>query len=92
MQCVRARTLRLAGQEGGASWRDAAVAAQVGWDAARVTVENMVRAGDLVKVGAEKVAGSNNWASLYEMVYLEAPPPPMNTDAVEAVMATWLRT
>lgn len=35
----------------GATWRQLAVAAQVGFDIARMTVENMVRAGQLVVVG-----------------------------------------
>lgn len=35
----------------GATWRQLAAAAHVGWDAARMTVENMVRAGQLVVVG-----------------------------------------
>lgn len=42
----------------GATWRQLAAAAQVGWDAARMTVENMVRAGQLVVVGSEAVPGS----------------------------------
>lgn len=35
----------------GATWRQLAEAAQVGFDMARMTVENMVRAGQLVVVG-----------------------------------------
>lgn len=35
----------------GATWRDLAAAACVGFDAAQVTTDNMVRAGDLVVVG-----------------------------------------
>lgn len=41
----------------GATWRQLAEAAQVGWDAARMTVENMVRAGQLVVVGTATVPG-----------------------------------
>jgi len=35
----------------GATWRQLAAAAMVGYDLARMTVENMVRAGQLVVVG-----------------------------------------
>lgn len=41
----------------GATWRQLAAAAQVGWDAARMTVENMVRAKQLVVVGTATVDG-----------------------------------
>lgn len=37
--------------EAGATWRDLAVAACVGYDAAQATTDNMVRAGDLVVIG-----------------------------------------
>lgn len=42
----------------GATWRQLAVAAQVGFEAARMTVENMVRAGHLVVVGQAVVPES----------------------------------
>ena len=41
---------------GPATWRTAAEVAQVGYDAARHTVGNMVRAGELVRVGSSNSA------------------------------------
>lgn len=49
----------------GVSCRDAAAVAQVGFDAARRTVENMVRAGELVRISSVKRAGSQHWEGLY---------------------------
>lgn len=43
----------------GATWRDVAVKAQVGFDAARQTVRDMHRAGELVKVGTVRVPHAN---------------------------------
>jgi hypothetical protein len=43
----------------GATWRDAAVLAQVGFEAARRTVSNMHRAGELVKVGTVRLPHGN---------------------------------
>lgn len=42
----------------GATWRQLAAASMVGYDLARMTVENMVRAGHLVVVGRAAVPGS----------------------------------
>lgn len=39
------------------TWRDAAVAASVGWDAAKRTVENMARSGELVRVNPVRTPG-----------------------------------
>lgn len=41
----------LAAQQGGATWREMAAHARVGWDAARKTVGNMVAAGELQPCG-----------------------------------------
>ncbi|KQV85450.1 hypothetical protein [Rhizobacter sp. Root1221] len=49
----------------GVSVRESAAAAQVGFDAARRTVENMVRAGQLVRISSVKRAGSQHWEGLY---------------------------
>jgi hypothetical protein len=43
----------------GATWRDVAVKAQVGFDVARRTVINMHRAGELVKVGTVRMPNVN---------------------------------
>ncbi|MES2959785.1 MAG: hypothetical protein V4792_16470 [Pseudomonadota bacterium] len=39
----------------GVTWRDAALRAQVGFDAARQTMRNMARDGELVPVGTARV-------------------------------------
>jgi hypothetical protein len=46
----------------GGTWRDLAVMAGVGYDAAKRTAENMVRAGELLVVGVEPVPGANRKA------------------------------
>ena len=75
---VQERGLVVDGQAvDGVSWRDAAISAQVGFEAAQRTVENMVRAGELVRVSASKRAGSQHWEGLY------APPPPTPAPACE---------
>jgi hypothetical protein len=51
---------------GPATYRDLAARANVGYQVARLTVDNMFRAGDLVEVGRAKVAHSNHWMRLYE--------------------------
>lgn len=55
-----------------ASWRSLAEGAQVGYDAARRTVENMVRAGELEHVGSEKPEGSAVKIGLYAPVPSDA--------------------
>lgn len=51
---------------GAATWRDMAARAGVGFEAARRTVVNMERAGELERVGSEKRAHSRRWMTLYE--------------------------
>lgn len=78
---LRESAQRLAGEKGGASWREIASSATnavpggrvqrgVAPKLARQTVKNMVYAGELVEVGREKPAGSTHWHALY------APPEP----------------
>lgn len=57
---------QLHAEAGAATWRDMAERAGVGYLTARRTVENMERAGALVRVGAEKRAHSVRWMNLYE--------------------------
>lgn len=57
---------QLHAEAGAATWRDMAERAGVGYLTARRTVENMERAGALVRVGAEKRAHSARWMNLYE--------------------------
>lgn len=62
----------------GVTWRSLAEQAGVGYDAAKRTAENMVRAGELVVVGAEPVPGANRRA------HLLAPGPDLLPPAHEA--------
>ena len=55
----------LAAERGAFTWRDVAEAAQVGYRAARATVDNMARSGELEPVGNEKRAHSRRWMTLY---------------------------
>jgi len=68
--------------------------AQVGYMDGRRTVENMARAGELVRCGAEKPAGSGVWRAVYELAEPEPVPEPTATqleqlDALAAVTAGW---
>lgn len=65
-QALAGAAVELQREAGAASWRDMAERAGVGFHAAKVTVNNMVRAGELKPVGAEKRAHSNRWVRLYE--------------------------
>jgi len=58
---------QLQAQQGCFSWHDLAERAQVGYLAARRTVENMARAGALEGVGQEKRAHSRRWVALYAL-------------------------
>jgi len=57
----------------GVTWRDAAERAQVGFDMAQRTVENMVRAEQLVRISSTKRAGSQHWEGLYAPATLRKP-------------------
>ena len=66
---------RLAAERGPVSCREVAAHAQVGFEAARLTLLNMVRAGQVQVAGKEKPAGSTFWHNLYEPPTDEEPPP-----------------
>ena len=72
---LRNAACRLYPQQGACTYEDLAVAAQVGFDVAHVTVRNMARAGDLLRVGHAKRAGGG-WIGLYEPVQAPEPEPP----------------
>jgi hypothetical protein len=57
---------RLAAARGPVSCREVAAHAQVGFETARLTLLNMVRAGQVQVAGKEKPAGSTFWHNLYE--------------------------
>jgi len=64
-QALRQAAERLAQQQDGVTWRELAEAAQVGYTAARATVDNMARAGELPVIGQAKRAHSRRWMTLY---------------------------
>lgn len=53
-------------ERGAFTWVQVAEKAQVGYSAARMTIVNMASAGELVRVGQDKPAGSRVWMTLYE--------------------------
>lgn len=59
---------------GGATFKQMAVCAKVGFSAARLTADNLARAGQLVVIGLHRVEGVNRPMRLY------APPPPPDAD------------
>lgn len=71
---------------GGATWRDMAERACVGFDVAKQTVRNMARDGELVTLGLESQPGANRPMVLY------APAPllePAAGAALDAVVRCW---
>ena len=76
----------LANERGGATWRDLAERAGVGYAAARNTVVNMERAGVLERVGFDKREHSNRWMSLYVP---RSQGLATQTDQLGQVMRTW---
>lgn len=52
-------------ERGAFTGRDAAMAAQAGWEAARRTLQNMVTAGELVVVGTARAPGVSRPLNLY---------------------------
>jgi hypothetical protein len=74
----------------GPTLRELAAAARVGLDAAESTVENMVRAGDLVIVRKRKVEYRNKPVAEYSIK--PDPSDPASTDsALGRVLASWVR-
>lgn len=62
---IRAALVRVVQGGGHYTWRDLAAQAGVGLDAARMAVENMVRAGDLVPVGTRALPHSRRPLAVY---------------------------
>jgi hypothetical protein len=70
----------------GPTWRDLAEAAQVGYDDARRTVENMARAGELVRIGSAKAPDSPHWMGVYvPSAVSETMPIPQPWGGIEAL-------
>lgn len=66
---------RLAGTAGAVSCKEVAASACVGMLATETTMRNMARAGEIVKVGQGKHAGSTHWHALYALPTPDAEPP-----------------
>lgn len=78
---------------GEVTWRDMAVHAQVGFDAARATVKNMVRDGWLQPVGYRREGHANRPMRTLRPIERQdllssAPPPHME---LAGVMSSWHR-
>jgi hypothetical protein len=83
---------RLVAVQGAVTWRQAAEAAQVGYEAARRTMDNMARAGELKIVGSDKPAGSTQWQSLFEPNDADTPQAWGGIEALASVMRTFPTT
>ena len=95
------QVLRSVFAEGPTTWRCAATVAQVGYDCARRTVENMVRVGELVRCGEEMPPGSRVRCGVYELATAETlakrssvveedlPKPWAGIEEVAAVVLLW---
>lgn len=64
-QALRQAAASLAASAEGCTWRDAALAARVGFAAARRTMANMASAGELERVGTRQVPGVCRPMTLY---------------------------
>ena len=84
---------QLAGECGGATWRDMAERAQVGYRAACRTVHRMADAGALECVGSVKRAHSRRWMSLYVPAVPQVAPtvPDDCAQALASVAMAWAR-
>lgn len=72
---VRSVILATVRESGPMAQRDLALHAQIGIDAVRRTVDNLVRSEALVVVGQEKREHSRKWVALYDL-----PPEPSPDD------------
>lgn len=75
------------GQPIGATWRELAARSAVGFAAAKVAVRNMVRAGDLVGVGRERVGHACRPMVVLAPADLVPGKPGEGTDLAEAIRA-----
>lgn len=80
--------LSLREETGHFTWVDLAEKAQVGYEAARRSVDNMARAGELVRVGYDKPEGSRVWLTLFEPAPESTPASQAEAD-LSAVVRTW---
>jgi hypothetical protein len=75
----------------GGTWRELAALANVGFDAAKETAKNMVRAGELLVVGEEAVPGANRKAHVLapgpELLPAPAEPEAVSAEEANAALA-----
>ena len=64
---VRAALLAVPSLHGPSTLRELFERSQVGYDAARYTLQDCVRAGDLVVVGRERRPNAKRWVQLYDV-------------------------
>lgn len=76
-------------ERGAFNFRDLATHANVGFGAARCTVQNMARTGDLVRVGAQRLENTRAWIALYEPGEAPAVAQADAVDDLLAVTASW---
>ena len=71
--------------------RDAAAAACIGFAAARSAAQNMRRAGELVRIGSQKQAGSLHYEALYVLAQDLEPVPQAwgGIEALAGVVKAW---
>lgn len=79
--------LELHVERGGGTWRDMAARACVGFDAARRTVENMARSGELIPASTRRVEGIRRPMVVYAPVI--SCEPRSDGAELERVMSTW---
>jgi hypothetical protein len=92
IRTVLARTLpELVAQRGPVTSRDVAAVLYVEPCIARWALRNMVCAGEVVVVGAEKPAGSDRWHSLYEPAEPGAHGPWVGLDRLTDAMRQFVR-
>lgn len=90
-EALSAAARDLAGRHGPVHWRAIAAHAKVGWDAARSTIKDMVRAGELDRAGTARA----EWSRRPVTLYLPATPhqarlPFHNEHPLTAAMAAWV--
>ena len=99
---IRAALRSAFAERGHATWREVLPACPVNAHArsevmlVRRTVENMVQAGELVRAGAAKTAGSRAWRAVYELAAYDAAneawasAPGTGHEALQDVTRGWL--
>lgn len=90
-QALARAAVQLTQERAGATWRELAEHAQVGYLDARRTVEHMARSGGLAVIGVEKRAHSRRWMNVYAPPELAEEPPQARDAAADlaAITRAW---